>query len=122
MAFTAGRRPVAPYRRRQPGVVSPRPPVGRRRPEAWALPPRRRVRGGGVGRRLCGLAPPRDRSARRVMGAAPPRGGKHMTALAPLVLLGWIAAAMMLFARLPARRALIAVLVLGVLLLPEIHQ
>ena len=44
-----------------------------------------------------------------------------MTALVPLALLGWIAAALVLFARLP-RRALIAVFVLGVLLLPEIHQ
>ncbi len=45
-----------------------------------------------------------------------------MTALVPFALLGWIAAALVLFARLPVRRALIAVFILGVLLLPEIHQ
>lgn len=45
-----------------------------------------------------------------------------MTALVPLALLGWIAAALVMFARLPPPRALIAVFVLGVLLLPEIHQ
>jgi hypothetical protein len=44
-----------------------------------------------------------------------------MTALVPLVLLAWIAVAPVLFLRLPPRRAVIALFVLGVLFLPEVQ-
>jgi hypothetical protein len=44
-----------------------------------------------------------------------------MTALVPLALIGWVAVALLLFARLPRTHALVAVIVLGVLLLPEVH-
>jgi hypothetical protein len=44
-----------------------------------------------------------------------------MTTLVPLVLLGWIALALVLFARLPRPQALVAVFVLGELFLPEVQ-